>query len=74
MDNFIQVKLGKLGARTAEYTLTDGATVQDLVTAAKADGFDAAGYTPRVNNEVATLTTTVYDGDIVTFIAAVKGG
>lgn len=67
----IQVKYGKLGARTEEYTLAENATVGQLLTAA---GADVAGYILRVNGDVATVGTILDDGDIVTLMPAVKGG
>lgn len=71
MDKTIQVKYGKLGARTEEYTLAENATVGQLLTAA---GADVAGYTPRLNGETAGVSSVLYDGDIVTLMPAVKGG
>lgn len=69
--NTIQVKYGKLGARTEEYTLAENATVGHLLTAASAD---VAGYTPRVNGDTANISDTLEDGDIVTLMPSVKGG
>lgn len=71
MHDIIQVRLGKLGARTEEFTLNGNATVKDLVTAS---GVETAGYQFRVNSEVADLNTELSDGDIVVLLAAVKGG
>lgn len=71
MNDAIQVRLGKLGERTEEFTLSGNATVKDLIAAS---GKETAGYSIRVNNEAAELTTTLDDDDIVQLLPAVKGG
>lgn len=71
MNDAIQVRLGKLGERTEEFTLASNATVKDLIVAS---GKETAGYTIRVNNEAADLNTALGDDDIVQLLPQVKGG
>lgn len=67
----IQVRLGKLGEITREYTLAADATAADL---AKAAGVEMQGYKPNINNTAAEWTSRLTNGAIVVLTQAVKGG
>lgn len=70
----ITVKVGKIGAATREYLLAEGATVQDLLTAANKDGVETAGFQIRIDGETAQNATQLSDGDLVQLLHAPKGG
>lgn len=66
------VKLARTGSVVQEYALEPGSKVQDLL---EKGGFSAnKGDKIRVNGALATQTTVLKNGDIVTVAGRVEGG
>jgi len=65
------VKVAPMGQEVKEYSLGEGAQVQNALDAADCE---TSGRDIRVNSEPASLTTILRDGDVITLVNKVQGG
>lgn len=70
----IQVKIGRIGQLTQEFTLSDGATVADLKQVAKAAGYEVERTNFRLHGEIVDESDEVSDGDTFVLVPQVKLG
>lgn len=65
------IKVGKMPGRIQEVAITDGMTVQEVLTIAE---LDANGYEIKIDGEVVSLDTEVEEGDnLILLVRQIKG-